>query len=329
MINIPYTRSSMINTLDLCQNKFFIEYVLGHRGFTHFKAILGTCVHKCVEILAESKKSKQNQQERFSDNELGEFDTNLIITASDDTLAHITRLSFDYFTTKPDHDFQFTNEHYNTVLKWFKKVLNCQNGRFNPLNNYIISTEEQFTIPIEEDWAKFNNQYYTLSGTIDMVIQSGNSYECVDWKSGSIINWKTRTKKTYKDLMKDTQLNLYYYVLRKLYPDKPLIMTIFYINDGEQFSLAMDERNEQLALNIIKESLDTIRNMTVPLLKGNGVDFFCQKVCQFYKQPPDNTLGNNYCTCINNCIKKHGIDHVMNNYKQVGFDQNQYQTPGV
>ena len=53
---ITYVRSSSYNNYSYCQMQYFITYVLGHQAESGKKAILGTIVHKVLEILARLMK---------------------------------------------------------------------------------------------------------------------------------------------------------------------------------------------------------------------------------------------------------------------------------
>ena len=51
-IIVTYFRSSSYNTHSMCEQQYFLEYVLGYRGPSGQKADKGTIVHKVLEILA-------------------------------------------------------------------------------------------------------------------------------------------------------------------------------------------------------------------------------------------------------------------------------------
>ena len=55
-IIVTYFRSSSYNTHSMCEQQYFLEYVLGYRGPSGQKADKGTIVHKVLEILAVIKK---------------------------------------------------------------------------------------------------------------------------------------------------------------------------------------------------------------------------------------------------------------------------------
>lgn len=57
---ITYFRSSSFNAHNMCEQQYFLEYVLGWRGPSGQKADKGTIVHKVLEILACIKKGTQD-----------------------------------------------------------------------------------------------------------------------------------------------------------------------------------------------------------------------------------------------------------------------------
>ena len=73
-IIVTYFRSSSYNTHSMCEQQYFLEYVLGWRGPSGQKADKGTIVHKVLEILAVIKKSQQDDILKISDDVIGEID---------------------------------------------------------------------------------------------------------------------------------------------------------------------------------------------------------------------------------------------------------------
>ena len=48
----------------MCEQQYFLEYVLGYRSPSNKKADKGTIVHKVLEILAGIKLSQQNKESK-------------------------------------------------------------------------------------------------------------------------------------------------------------------------------------------------------------------------------------------------------------------------
>ena len=57
----------------MCEQQYFIEYILGWRGLSNKKADKGTIVHKVLEILAYIKKNQQDGNKSFIDDIAGEI----------------------------------------------------------------------------------------------------------------------------------------------------------------------------------------------------------------------------------------------------------------
>jgi ATP-dependent helicase/DNAse subunit B len=53
---ISYLRSSSLGTLEMCEMKYFFQYVLGMKDKTNKKAVLGTIVHRTMQVLADKKR---------------------------------------------------------------------------------------------------------------------------------------------------------------------------------------------------------------------------------------------------------------------------------
>ena len=107
---------------------------------------------------------------------------------------------------------------------------------FDPRNQNIFSTEQFFDIEIKKPWAKYDYKigtkriqgYLAIKGTVDVIIKHDeNYYEILDYKTGKRINWATGQEKTPEALQKDTQLLLYYYALKNMYPDAEFSVSIF------------------------------------------------------------------------------------------------------
>ena len=57
----------------MCEQQYFIEYVLGWRGPSGQKADKGTITHKVLEILAIIKKAQQDNLKSVEDDIIGEI----------------------------------------------------------------------------------------------------------------------------------------------------------------------------------------------------------------------------------------------------------------
>jgi len=64
-----YIRSSAIGTYKLCQQQFFIRYVLGHKDLSNKRADIGSAAHKVLEAIALVNKAKKAGEDFIEDPE--------------------------------------------------------------------------------------------------------------------------------------------------------------------------------------------------------------------------------------------------------------------
>lgn len=230
-------------------------------------------------------------------------------------------------TWEPAHFKQLTN------FVWI--ALDYQNGAFDPRRAKIFGTETFFDLTIDAEWAKYNYDYrgkqlngiLHLKGTIDLIVElDENTLELRDYKSGQRLDWNTGEPKTYKKLHDDNQLLTYYWAGKKLYPDKNLIISIFFIRDGGPYSICFHEEDILRAEQLFKNTITKTKNCELPiLLDPLQKNFKCNRICDYYKQKIGNT---NMCMFIHNEIQKHGLDYVVDKYTKEGFTVGTYDSPG-
>ena len=63
---ICYHRSSSLGTFDMCEMKYFFQYVLGMKDKTNKKAVLGTVFHRVMQVLADKKIAQLNKKKETS-----------------------------------------------------------------------------------------------------------------------------------------------------------------------------------------------------------------------------------------------------------------------
>lgn len=148
--------------------------------------------------------------------------------------------------------------------------------------------------------------------------------------TGARKNWATDEEKTYAKLHDDIQLLLYFYALRKLYPNyKSIIMTIFFLRDGGPFSLCFDETDEKRFLKKLEEKFVEIKNCKdpKPIDKWRS-SFKCQKICHFYKTKWPGT-DKTMCHHAEETIKLYGIENATSQLRKPGFSVDFYSAPGA
>jgi intein/homing endonuclease len=190
----------------MCEQAYFLGYVLGLYQKPNKKAELGTIVHKVMECLAYAKKALQDGETSFKDSAIGEIHIKHDMVYSDNFVEFLHDKSYRYYTSKSPNE--FTEEDRLKTLEWTYKPLTTLNGSFDPRNRDIVCPELQFDFEIPEDWALYEYAMpdgtilkgrLALKGTIDLVTKIDDGvYESVDWKGlpidtmiPTIDGWKT------------------------------------------------------------------------------------------------------------------------------------------
>lgn len=338
---ICYMRSSSYNAHDMCEQRYFAEYVLGLKAPSNLKADKGTITHKILEILAKIKLAIQNNQKLITDDIVGSidciyFDINEIC---EKVFSHYAKLKNQAWTL----------EDFNDCKKWVMKVLHFNNGVFSPLKMHIISPEQHFDIIIKEPWAAYDynlngkkiSGQLSLKGTIDLItMPSEGIYEIVDWKTGRRLNWATGEEKTHEKLRKDPQLMMYFLAAHYLYPEiDQILVTINFINDGGPFTLCYTKDDIPDTLEMLRKKFEYIKQTTVPKLDKS---WKCTRFCNFgmtsFDKNPIKEFRNSQ-TCKKGClmtkceqlkyeIGRKGIDKVVEEYSANGHDIGFYSNPG-
>jgi len=316
---ICYHRSSSLGAFEFCQMKYFFEYVLGFKDRTNKKALMGTIVHRALQVLGDKKVAITNGKEKVENDDIRD----LTLEECDD-IDKITELCFDHYDSH-EKEVGLSKKELKTCTNWVYKALAYKNGQLDPRNQDIFATEQFFDIEIKKDWAKYDYEVngekisgnLSIKGTVDVIAKEGEKYfQVLDYKTGRRLNWATGEEKTYEDLQKDKQLLLYYYALKNLYPDWSFYVSIYYINDGGIFDLVFDESDYEKAEEILKEKFQEIKNNKVPRqLSREQSHWKCQKLCKFSETFED--TGKNACQHFHDMIKSKGIDHVTEKYADI------------
>lgn len=300
-------RSSSYGRYTGCEHAYFLEYVCNFKSPSGKKADLGNATHKALEILAMKKMYEQGDISEIFDDGIGK------INPSDITIENALNLAFDYYVEIAPHN-KFTPADRKTCLLWTNMACEYKNGVFNPLNRDIVSPEKKFSIEIKDPWAAYDfeiegkkvNGNLVLQGTVDLITRlDNNSYEVIDWKTGSCVDFFNNfKKKDYNSFTKDPQLLIYYYALRNIYPEiENIIFTIVWIRDGGPFSLAFGHKDYLYAEKLIKDRFLSIKNNMTPQVNRGKHCSFCFFNKNNYK---DSNL--TYCDYFAKEIKKHGVD---------------------
>jgi len=317
---VCYHRSSSLGTLEFCEQKYFLQYNLDYKDKTNKKALMGTIAHKVMQVLGDKSLAVSRGEDKVVDDDLGTF----TLEQCDD-LSYVNDLAFDYYNNHfPEVNLAEADK--KTCLKSADKAVTYRDGMFDPRNQKVFATELFFDIEIQENWAKYNYKVgketikgnLAIKGTVDLIIEQGeNYYEILDYKTGKRINWATGEEKTLEKLQKDTQLLLYYYALKNMYPDAEFSVSIFYINDGGVFSMAFDETDYAKAEDILKKKFEQIkRNSNPRLLSNENSHWKCRKLCKF-SEPYKEGAKKSVCQHIRDEVRKKGIPKVIQEYGDV------------
>lgn len=299
--------SSSINTFDSCPMSWFIKYNLKWPDKTNKAAVKGNIVHEVLEILARIKKEKQNNKRTTYINE-NKFENKNYLN-NNDLIPKLTNDIFEQHQQK-NSDLKWNDQDNKDCIDWAFKVIN---SNFDPRKKEVVDAENYFKFEMIKPWSTYkyiisNDQtlqgFLQISGIIDLVIQQDNGIEIIDYKTGKRKDWNTGEKKTSKTLKKDIQARLYHYMMSKIYPNQPIIVTMLYVNDGGPFSVYFDKKDLKKTENIIRYYFEKIKN-TEPVCSKT---WKCNKFCEYGTTTFENT-------------KVHAIKHnqVLTKCKQVEY----------
>ena len=329
----------------MCEQQYFLEYVLGIKSPSNKKADKGTICHKVLEILAHIKLTSQNNQKIYNDDVIGDVDINNY------NLDHITEQVYDYYTSRFKHH-EWEIKDFKDCRLWVNKAITEHNGAFDPRDRIIVQPEQHFDIVIEKPWAKYKYEtsdgilegYLAIKGTIDLITQVDDStYEIIDWKTGKRLDWATGQEKTFDKLQNDPQLRMYHYATSLLYPKIDHIMvSINFINDGGAFSICYDKSDLSETENMLRQKFEIIKKSKVPRLNKS---WKCNKLCHFGKTtfenshiPPITEYRENQicginkpmtkCEQVKHDIELKGMNAVVDEYTVPGYTVGRYKAPG-
>jgi hypothetical protein len=329
----------------MCEQQYFIEYVLGWRGPSGQKADKGTITHKVLEILAVIKKGIQDNQTNIEDDVVG------VIDLDNYDIEDITNKVYEYYSTRSNHHKWYPKD-LKDCKEWTKKALEFNGGMFDPRKRDILCPEQHFDFEIKKPWAKYEFNLPTgkisgnlaLKGTIDLITKVGDdTIEVIDWKTGKRLDWATGEEKTQEKLEKDPQLRIYYYAIKHLYPHiKNVIFSIYFINDGGPFSICFSDADIQKTEEMLRQKFDTIKSNKKPRLNKT---WMCNKLCHFGKtsfsgsiiEPLEEYRDNHICKkgdlmtkCeqIKHDIELYGMDEVVMLYRHPNHSFGNYKAPG-
>jgi hypothetical protein len=330
----------------MCEQQYFIEYVLGLRGPSNKKADKGTIVHKVLELLAIIKQSEQNNVATFDDDVVG------LVKVKNYKLDDLIKKTYQYYTSRFSHHTWETKD-YKDCYAWTYKAIEYHDGAFDPRNRDIVCPEQHFDITIEKPWAKYSYDTpegklegsLALKGTIDLITKvNDNTLEIVDWKTGRRLDWATGQEKTQEKLQNDPQLMIYHYAISQLYSQYDhVIVTIYFINDGGPFSILFDKSDLARTEQMLQKKFEVIKQTRQPRLNKT---WMCSKLCHFGKtdfqdsnkvlpiieyrdgQTCKKDTPMTKCEQIKHDIQIKGMNSVISEYKADNHSFAKYKAPG-
>lgn len=336
-ISILYVRSSSLSNWEFCNMQYFLTYNLGWISPTNKKANLGSITHKVLEVLANFKLLIQESNKKsytYTDDELGAFNFTPKTISSQKLVDEILTRSYNHYTASTP-DIAYTKSDFKFCADMVRACLEHESGQFDPRNQTILAPEKSFDLEINEPWARvlYNGEVRQLriKGTMDLItIPEPGVIEYIDYKTGARKNWATDEEKTYAKLHDDIQLLLYFYAIRKLYPEyKHIIMTIFFLRDGGPFSLCFDDTDETKFLKMLEKKFVEIKNCTQPKpINPWRSGFKCEKLCHFYKTKWPGT-DKSMCHHVEDTVKTYGIENATAKLSRPGFSIDFYSAPGA
>lgn len=311
---ITYLRSSSYGAHEFCPQRYYLEYVLGIPSPANLKADRGNITHKALELLARKKLASRNGEATFKDDELDKEWATEPFTESD-----AIREGWDHYTAKTDYH-NWTDKDLEIATQDMYNVLEFNDGMFSPLKRSVYCPEIFFDFEIKEPWAYYDfilpngqrlNGYMSMKGTADLICHVDDKpgvYEMVDWKTGMRKNWANGKYKTYDDLKKDAQLQMYHYALMRLIPDaEQIIVTIYYTKDGGPVSMAYDRDDLKRAEYLLRKKYEEIRDTYIPRLIYPN--WKCERLCHYGKNNWEDTE-KTICRHIADEIIELGMDRV-------------------
>ena len=342
-IPITYLRSSGYGSHEMCDMKYFGEYILGINGPSGLAADKGTIAHKVLESFALWKKATQEGEDSFYDEGLG------ITIDANTTPDTLTSKVFDYYSQAFSHH-NWCKKDYDFCLDSVMKVLGTH---LDPRTLTVVDAEPYFDIEFTEPWARYDYEVdgkritgnFAIKGTIDLIIKvTDDTYEICDWKTGKRINWATGEEYTYEKLFSNHQLRMYHYAAHMLYPTiKNIIVTIDYINDGGPFTIPFTRAD-------IPDTIDMIQSKFLKIQKTSILrpsrSWKCKAFCYFGKSTFADTnvkpltehrggqvcsMGDKMTKCeqLKYCLKHRSMDSIITHMSAPGHELDTYQAPGA
>lgn len=275
MIPLKKLSASSINSFDACELKWFLQYVLGYREPSGKAAVLGTICHYVLECIAKSKIARQDGVPFIEDEVVGRI-------GHDYDLEEWVDLCFEHFAEAEKHLVLTDSD----CEQCHKNIEKARRHHLFPENHaHIIEPEGGFFLPIEEVWANYSymegdgvvNGKIQLNGFIDLVFRDERgTLNFVDYKFGSSTkDWATDKEKDTASIIRDTQLCMYYWALRKKFPDEDIVANLWFVKVGKTFTHIFDKQQEKHLMDKVESTIAKIRGLQRPNARYTWKCKFC------------------------------------------------------
>lgn len=278
LLPVKKLSASSISTLDMCEMKWFLQYMAGFREPSGRAAAIGSMCHYVLECIAHSKLLRQNGRSYKKDDVVGRITPKY-------NLQELTDKVYSHYTQKEPH-IEWGDKEYREVCK------NIEKAKAHPLfpENHaeIISPEQFFMMKVDEEWAKYSylkggkteEGNVHINGIIDLIFRDNNGVlNYLDYKFGQPKDWATGKKKDYAAIVKDVQLCMYYLAVKNKFPGEDICVNIWYVNHNLVFSDFFGQAQEDIIMKKLESVMARLRSIDKPDTRRG---FHC-KFCPFSK----------------------------------------------
>lgn len=292
-----------------------------------------------MEVLALYKLACQNDECVIVHDSFGYINMDLFSQSEKDIRKQLLDISYSYYDN--ENPGIFVDSSYKECAMLVDRGLSYCHGAFDPRSYNMYAAELPFDITLKDDWSKY--EYMTpegkdikgnlrLRGTIDVVYQEDeNTLHCLDYKTSKAANdWasgKTKVaarnvadKEKETSLYNDQQMMLYYYVLANIFPDKDILMTLYFIRINKAFTMAFDRDKDLPRIhNWLRERFEYIQSMQKPTWIDGTKDGWKCRFCPHAENQQPNTK-QSVCRFFQKQFATKTMDEIMathGNYKQL------------
>lgn len=323
---------SSIVTLSQCELKWFIQYILGYRGKSGKAMARGIACHAVMEAVAKSKLLRQTGKSWTKDEVFGRIYQKY-------NIGKLNRAAYDHVVEKHNH-LRWDDTDLKYIIKGSRLALEHPLSPEN--HNEIVDTEQYFMVPMSEEWAQIPriedgeivNKPVNINGIIDLIFRDDDGcLNCLDYKFGERVHdWAKNEKKTEENIHQDIQLCLYYWAIKQKYPNEKIKVVLWYPRANTIFRPEFDQSNIDYGFNVLKESIERLRNITRP---SPNYTWACDRMCDFRKHNFDSfdkpelnmphtpglkggSIEGKMCVCdaVNHFFNHRLLSDVVNNCKR-------------